>query len=306
MSPNRNTLNTPSLPGLRLPNRAELQEEVSRLRLKKRFSQNFLVDDRVLDAIVQAAEPATTDTVLEVGAGGGFLTQRLLPVVGALTAVELEWTMIDYLQKKFSPPEQYPHLTLVEADILKFPMETAIAAEQFKVVGNLPYAITSPILFRLVGELSAADHPLRQRLSRVVLMVQQEVAERIVATPGQKAYGPLAIASQFWFEAKLAFRVPASAFVPRPKVVSAVVTLTPRQAPRVAVPDLSLLSRLVRVAFAHKRKTLWNNLRHANWLTDDEWQTILTLTAIDRNRRPGDLAIEEFGALCHAIHSGTG
>lgn len=273
-----------------------LRESARHLRLKKRFSQNFLVDESVLNRIVDCVDPSPADHVVEIGAGAGFLTERLLPRAGYLTAVELERRMVAYLTEKF---QGVPGLTLVAEDILRFNFDT-IAAPSFKVVGNLPYAITSKILFRLAGELEQTDYPLRQRIESCVLMVQKEVGERIAAEPGTKAYNALSIGLQFWFETRLAFVVPANAFYPAPKVTSAVVVLTPRAQPAASVQDLRLFSRLVHAAFSHRRKTLWNSLKSASFGNPDHVEAALTAVGLDKVCRADTLSIQTFADLSHA------
>ncbi|MBX2861272.1 MAG: 16S rRNA (adenine(1518)-N(6)/adenine(1519)-N(6))-dimethyltransferase RsmA [Vampirovibrio sp.] len=281
-----------------------LFEEAKRLRLKKRFSQNFLIDEAILDRIVGLLSLSSNETVLEIGPGAGFLTERLLPGTGQVIAVDVDPRMVQYLSQKFSAEPTTPKdgltesLALVQHDILKFPFEK-IPVDQFQVVGNLPYNITSPILFSLVGELDTPKYPLRNRLSRITLMVQKEVGERITATPGEKAYNALSVASQFWFEPELAFMVPAGAFYPKPAVDSAVITLTPRAAPAIEVMDYKMLSRLVKTAFNYRRKTLRNALLHGGWIPASDLDTLLNAVGIDGKIRPQQLSITDFGHLAN-------
>lgn len=273
-----------------------LRETARHLRLKKRFSQNFLVDESVLNRIVSCVDPNPADHIVEIGAGAGFLTERILPRAGHLTAIELERRMVAYLTEKF---QDMPGLTLVAEDVLRFDFDK-ITAPTFKVVGNLPYAITSKIIFRLVGELEQTDIPLRKRIESCVLMVQKEVGERIAAEPGTKAYNALSIGVQFWFEAKLAFIVPSAAFYPAPKVTSAVVVLTPRSQPAAHVQDLKLFSKLIHAAFSHRRKTLWNSLKSASFGDPDCVEAALTAVGLDKMCRADTLSIQTFADLSHA------
>ncbi len=274
-----------------------LLEEARRLRLKKRFSQNFLVNSDALQRIAVLMQPSEGDTLVEIGPGSGFLTEQLLQAGCPLIAVELERRMCEYLRAKFAGQ---PHFQLVEQDVLRFDFE-ALDAPRFKVVGNLPYAITSKILFRLAGELDQTDYPLRQRVSQITVMVQKEVAERITAKPGQRAYNPLSIALQFWFDAVYEFTVPAASFYPPPKVESAVLTLRPLPMPRVEVQDMRLLGRLVRTAFAQKRKTLRNALLNGSFASADILDRIMHETGINPGLRAEALSIEEFGKLANAF-----
>ncbi|HEY9745963.1 MAG TPA: 16S rRNA (adenine(1518)-N(6)/adenine(1519)-N(6))-dimethyltransferase RsmA [Oculatellaceae cyanobacterium] len=283
----------------RKPN--NLLEEARQLRLKKRFSQNFLVNETVLDRIADVQHLGERDTVLEIGAGAGFLTEKLLQRGGQVIAVEVDPRMCRYLRERFA---NRPNLRLVEQDILKFDFNT-IEAPRFHVVGNLPYQITSKILFLLAGELWQMDYPIRKRICQMTVMVQKEVAERIVAVPGQKAYNPLSIALQYWFEARLDFLVPSRDFFPPPKVESAVVTLTPRQAPLMEVKDPAVFSKLIRIAFAQKRKTVRNALLNGGFASATVLDRIFSLTGIDPGLRAEALPIDAFGELSNAFGSDT-
>ncbi len=277
-----------------------LRAEAKRLRLKKRFAQNFLVDPTVLDAIAAVVAATAGETVLEIGAGSGFLTERLIQTAGQVVAVELERRMAAYLREKFAG---VPNLRLVEQDILKY-QAGDIAAETFKVVGNLPYNLTSPILFHLIGELHASEHPLRGRIRQATIMVQKEVGERLAATPGSKRFNALSIAAQYWCDVTLNFEVPRAAFYPSPKVDSAVITLVPRTVPRVVVTDPGLFSRLVREAFRQRRKILKNAL--SGMIEADVLDRMFSQVAAAQgesdiqSRRPEALSIETCGALANA------
>lgn len=277
-------------------------EEAGTLRAKKRFSQNFLVEERYLSGIAETLELSENDTVLEIGPGSGFLTEKLLEKAGCVVAVELEHAMCRLLQEKFGESSNF---RLIEKDILKFSFDD-IAAPTFKVAGNLPYNLTSPILFYLSGELHNPDYPLRNRIEKITVMVQKEVGERITASSGGKAYNPLSISIQCWFAAELAFTVPSEAFYPKPRVDSAVVVLTPRKQPLVNVADYSLLSRLVRTAFAQRRKTIRNTLRHAEFAPVDVLDRIFEETGIDPGLRAEAISIEDYGRLANAFHQNTG
>jgi 16S rRNA (adenine1518-N6/adenine1519-N6)-dimethyltransferase len=279
--------------------------EIARnLRAKKRFSQNFLVEEQYLDAIVRTLDIKPDDTVLEIGPGSGFLTEKLIARAGQVVAVELERGMLDLLHRKY---HKQANLILVESDILKFSFET-VPAPTFKVVGNLPYNLTSPILFLLAGELHDADYPLRKRIERITVMVQKEVGERIAARPGTKAYNSLSISLQYRYQAEVAFTLPSTAFHPQPKVDSAVVTLIPREAPLLEVADYTLLSRLVRTAFAQRRKTIRNALRQNDFAAPDVLDRIFEETGINSGLRAEAIAIEDYGRLANAFHhySNTG
>jgi 16S rRNA (adenine1518-N6/adenine1519-N6)-dimethyltransferase len=281
-----------------------LLQEARRLRLKKRFSQHFMINDTVLKNISVLMNLSPEDTLLEIGPGAGFLTEKMLPHSGQLIAVELDRYMAEYMRRKF-PQAQHPNFQLVEEDILKFDFAT-IPAPRFKVVGNLPYAITSKIMFLLAGELDQREYPLRERISQLTVMVQKEVAERIAAKPGQKAYNPLSIALQFWFEPHFDFIVPAKDFCPAPKVESAVVTLIPRPAPLVEVHDMTLFAKLIRTAFAQKRKTIRNALLSGSFASADVLDRIFAAVGVDSGLRAEAISIVTFGELANAFGSNTG
>lgn len=276
--------------------------EAKKLRLKRSYSQNFLIDGPTLERIVGTMELEPTDQVVEIGPGAGFLTELLAPKVEHLTAVELDPDMIRYLKRKFA---ETPNFTLVHQDILKFDFE-ALPAPTFKVIGNLPYNITSPILFRLAGELAVSDYPLRTRIKQASLMVQKEVGERITASPGCKAYNPLSIAVQFWFEATMDFVIPSKCFLPAPKVDSAIVKLVPRSEPLMKVHDLALMHRLIKAAFSQRRKTLKNALMGASFAPVERLQQAFEQAGIDPGLRPEAISIESFGTLANVFAENPG
>lgn len=292
---------TPS-PKIEAPN--PLRDEARRLRLKKRFSQHFMINNTVLENISTLMHLTPEDTVLEIGPGAGFLTEKLVPQAGKVIAVELDRYMAEYMRRKFPQP-QYPNVQVVEQDILQFDFDT-ISAPKFKVVGNLPYQITSKIMFLLAGELEQPVYPLRERISQLTVMVQKEVAERIAASPGQRAYNPLSIALQFWFEPHFDFIVPAKDFLPAPKVESAVVTLIPRPAPLVEVQDMTLFAKLVRTAFAQKRKTIRNALLGGSFASADVLEKIFAEVGVDSGLRAEAISIVTFGELANAFGSNAG
>jgi 16S rRNA (adenine1518-N6/adenine1519-N6)-dimethyltransferase len=171
----------------------------------------------------------------------------------------------------------------------------------FKVVGNLPYNITSGVLFKFAGEMTHVDMSLRNRLQQMTFMVQKEVGERIVAQPGSKTYGPLSIALQYWFECQLEFLVPPDAFEPQPKVTSVVISLYPRREGKCPVNNLATMQRLVRGTFQQRRKMLRNSLLHDGLLTAERMETACAAAAISPDARPETLSIEDFARLANAV-----
>lgn len=276
----------------------QLVQTARNLRLKKGLSQNFLVDTDILEQIAQEVSHSNTALPLvEIGPGAGFLTERLLGTGHPLTAIEVDPKMIKVLEERYgnTPQFQLIHQNVLHVDLGAFLKPQGI------IVGNLPYHLTGPILFQIIGELADAQHPLRQQLIKAVLMVQKEVGERLAAAPGESSYGQLTIQAQFWFTVTPVVLVPKTAFYPSPKVDSMVVALTPRPEPAIAVDDLSFFSRLVKDCFTHRRKTLLNNLKISRYGPEDELKSLLVRLNIPPERRPQELSLEQFGALANAL-----
>lgn len=276
-----------------------LLNEARKVLARKRFGQNFLIHQGMIDGIVRCMDLAPDDVLLEIGPGLGFLTQALLPKVTHLTAVELDRFMVGYLEKKFAPQLAEQQLTLVQQDILAFDL-ARLGDTPFKVVGNLPYNITSGVLFKFAGELTDTEAPWRNKVRQLTFMVQREVGERITATPGGKSWGPLSIALQYWFDCYLELTVPPQCFQPAPKVTSVVVSLYPKQTPYPEV-DLHLMNTLVRASFQQRRKTLRNSLLHGTGLQEPALLQALEQAGIPPSQRPEQLSIDDFIRLTHAV-----
>jgi 16S rRNA (adenine1518-N6/adenine1519-N6)-dimethyltransferase len=257
----------------------------SGLAARRSFSQNFLVDADVLDAILELADPAPGRRILEIGPGLGILTAALLDAGAEVTAIEIDRGLVEVLAGRFEEPIAQGRLRLIEGNALDLDLGRAVASP-FDVVANLPYHITSPILHRLLG---APPRP-----GRLVLMLQREVAERITAAPGDLSY--LAVFVQYHAEARLATRVPAHAFEPAPKVDSAVVVLEPRPPGYwPGVPDVEDdLWRLVQAAFRERRKMLHNVLTRQLRVPPDEVAAALAAAGIAPDRRPQTVSVEEW------------
>lgn len=267
------------------------------LRARHSLSQNFLADPDVLEAILAEANPAPGDRVLEIGPGLGILTGALLEAGAAVTAVELDWRLAALVRKRLSQavdrashdPAGPGALTLIEGDALDQDLPSLVAAP-FSVVANLPYHITSPILHRL---LEAAPRP-----TRLVLMVQWEVAERIAAPPGRMSY--LSVFVQYHAEVRIARRVPGDAFEPAPSVASAVIVLEPRTGkPTTVSPvaDEDALWALVQAGFRERRKMVRNVLARQLRVGQSRIDAALALAGITGDRRPQTLSVEEWIAL---------
>ncbi|RGI29337.1 16S rRNA (adenine(1518)-N(6)/adenine(1519)-N(6))-dimethyltransferase RsmA [Melissococcus sp. OM08-11BH] len=265
---------------------------------KKSLGQNFLTEPNILRKIAEAGDLSKEDGVIEIGPGIGALTEHLARHAGKVLAFEIDQRLIPVLEDTLSP---YDNITVVNEDILKADV-VAEAKKVFdeeqpiKVVANLPYYITTPIMMHLL--MSPLD------ITTMVVMMQKEVADRMTAKPSTKAYGSLSIAVQFYMEAKLAFIVPKTAFVPQPNVDSAIIKLEKRETPIVDVIDETFFFELTRASFTQRRKTLWNNLT-SHFGKDDQtkqWlEKSLEESDIDPKRRGETLSIAEFGKLSNVL-----
>lgn len=251
-------------------------------RTKKVLGQHWLADDHIINAIVDAVDILPTDTVVEIGPGPGILTEPLAAKnPKQLTAIELDKRLAEALTTHF---EALPHITIHRGDVLRFDYTTIAEGNQpFKVVGNLPYQITSLILFHLFGELDDAQHPWRHRIQSATLMVQREVADRLMAEPNTKGYNALSIYAQILCDIERVVNVPPKAFRPPPKVDSAVIKLTPLPALRYDISNPTRLRQLIKTAFQQRRKTLRNGLRS---LLNDDLQAALFPHAQEGLERP--------------------
>ncbi len=256
---------------------------------RRSLGQHFLIDKNIVHKIVRLAELQPGETVLEIGPGRGILTEALLDSSGLVVAVELDAALCAHLRATLGRRSNF---RLVEGDALTF--DYAQVPSPFLVVANLPYYVSTPLLFRLLED--------RRRIDRLVLMLQEEVVTRLAAAPGGKDYGALSIAAQFYCEVRQAFRVPPTCFRPKPQVGSAVVVLTPLPKPRVSVADEAFFFRIVRAGFAHRRKALPNSLRDEGF-EGAPTAAALEQAGIDPRRRAETLSIEEFAALTDALLS---
>lgn len=254
------------------------------LRAKKKLGQNFLVGEELVGRIAAQADLTPHDTVLEIGPGIGTLTQALAETGATVKAVELDTHLIPVLAKTL---EGYDNVTVVNADILKTDIKALVGNKPFALVANLPYYITTPIIFALLEQ--------KLPLTKLVMMVQKEVAERLVAEPGSKDYGSLTIDLQYYMDTKIAIQVPASSFIPAPKVDSAVVVCTPRPKALVKVKE-EVFFPVVKAAFSVRRKMLSNALRNIG-LSGEQVQEWLTTANIDGKRRGETLTIQEYADL---------
>lgn len=222
------------------------------VKLKKKYGQNFCIDSTVIDDIIKASKINNEDTVLEIGPGAGVLTKELAKTAKKVIAVEIDDEMINLLQKEL---KGFDNIDIINQDIMKWKGLSSLP-EGTKVVANLPYYITTPILIRLLEEKSLFD--------RITIMVQKEVGQRLCAKPSDKAYGAITLAVNYSTQASLVRIVDRKAFLPPPNVDSAVVTMKVLDKPQVYVSDETKLNTLIRTSFLHRRKTLINSLSASN------------------------------------------
>lgn len=271
-------------------------------KAKKGLGQHFLKDAQVLSRIVAAAELSPGDQVLEIGPGRGALTLPLLATGAEVVAVELDFGLKAHLS---AMEAEHPRLRVIWADFMDLPWSDLgfDPTRPVKVVANLPYYLTGPILMKLLQGDALQRQPFAELpplAERMLLMVQREVADRIVAPPGSRTYGGLSLVCQYAAEASLALQVPARAFAPPPKVDSAVVLLRPRSAPPLEVASVPLLFRLVKGAFAQRRKTLANGAAAAGW-PRERVQAALAELGLDPLARPEALSLAQFEAICRQV-----
>ena len=269
----------------------------SNFRPRKQFGQHWLKDETVLDRIIIAAELTESDRVLEIGPGTGNLTTRLLSAVSALVAVEIDRDLCKRLVQSYGERDNF---LLIQNDFLKsdlFPYLEEFPRFQNpnKVVANIPYNITGPIIAKLLGKIATpADH----QYESIVLLVQKEVGDRLVATPGTKSYGALSIRVQYLASCELVCDVPAKSFYPRPKVDSVVIRLRPRQLEERA-NNPKQLETLIKLGFASRRKMLRNNLK--SLINLDDLTLVLESLSLNPQCRAEDLTLSQWILLSNKI-----
>lgn len=261
------------------------------LKMSKRLGQNFLIDAGIVEGIVRAANITAEDRILEIGPGIGTLTQMLAQTGANITAVELDKRLPDILAHTL---EAYPNVNIVQGDILKVDIATIMDHQPFKVVANLPYYITTPIIM----ELFERQLPITD----IVVMVQKEVAERMIAEPGSKTYGALSVAVQYYSTPAIVLDVPPGSFMPPPEVDSAVVRCRIASQRNVATTNEKLFFQVVRAAFGQRRKTLNNALKTLG-LSKEIISQALSASHIDEARRGETLSLEEFAKLADEINN---
>ncbi|MFB3887483.1 MAG: 16S rRNA (adenine(1518)-N(6)/adenine(1519)-N(6))-dimethyltransferase RsmA [Thermodesulfobacteriota bacterium] len=271
-----------------------IRKELSEYGLvpKKRWGQHFLVDRNILDKMIRMARVNEDDAVLEIGPGPGEMTLGLARRVKKVIAVEIDPNLTGILKKKVM---DYSNVEVVKGDILRLDLQRLLRREKdpVKVVANLPYQISTPLLFRFIES--------RQLFSDLTLMIQKEVGERLVASPGGKEYGPLSIFVQMVSNLSILFRVKPTAFFPPPKVESVVIHVTWKEKPMVETRDEEWFRKIVKGCFSYRRKTLINALKHSEIPLPPDADARIEKIGIDPQTRPETLSIQEFARLADAL-----
>ncbi len=258
------------------------------IKMSKKLGQNFLIKRGIVDEIVHAAELTPGEPVLEVGPGIGTLTQGLAQSGADVTAIELDRRLLEVLDTTLA---SYDNVRIVHGDVLKLDVPTIMNHKPFKVVANLPYYITTPIIMSLLES--------KLPIERLVVMVQKEVALRMVAKPGTKDYGALSVAVQYYTEPDIVLDVPPKSFLPAPAVTSSVIRCVLRDTPPVDVIDEKLFFRVVKAGFAQRRKTFANTMKTTG-LSKDRIEELLAKANIDGQRRGETFTLQEFADVANA------
>ncbi len=263
-------------------------------RTKKRLGQNFLIDESAINRIME--EVSSGDTVLEIGAGAGFVTEQLVNKAEKVYAVEIDEDAIDVLKKIDAQ-----NLHIVHQDILKTNLKD-LEDTTFKIVANIPYYITSPIIVHLLGEIDDLHNENRNRISEIILMVQYEVAQRLVAneTSPAKQYGLLSILTQFYADTEIIKKVPARSFYPAPKVDSALVKLKVRKEPLIELEDYTFFKKVIKACFATRRKNLKNSLLNGGFSKEIITMTLKSLD-MPESTRGETLSIQDLARLSREL-----
>lgn len=263
----------------------------NKVRAKKRLGQNWLCNDQALESIVRCADLSDSDCVLEIGAGIGNLSSLIAPRAGEFYALEKDTSLKKILNKELAG---FLNTKIIFSDILKFDLGSIFNGKKIKVIGNLPYYITSPILLHLIGQ--------RQYIESIVITVQKEVAERIAAAPGSKDYGRLSCLLQYHAKTELIEIFPRHFFTPRPEVDSALVKMILLDEPSVKVKDEKIFFQVIKAIFLQRRKTLLNGLSNAGWkLAKKEISDILHGLNIEPSIRGEQLSLSEIGKISDAL-----
>ena len=272
-------------------------ERARKFRAKKRLGQNFLVDEKAVETILDVSDITKDDVVVEIGPGLGFVTEHLVKLAKKVYAVELDEDMVNEISKIDADNLEIIHNDILKTDLSQF-------GQNLKIVANIPYYITSPILAHLLGEVNDLDNKNRNSISQVVLMVQYEVAKRLVANENSpsKEFGLLSILAQFWADIEFVRKVGARSFFPAPKVDSAIVKLTVKKEPLLKLTNYDFFKKVVKGCFATRRKNIKNSLVNVGFAKNAVEQTLKELS-IDENLRGETLSIEQMGELSEKLKS---
>lgn len=270
-------------------------ERAKKFRAKKRLGQNFLVDKSAIETILDVSDINKDDIVVEIGPGLGFVTEQLVLLAKKVYAVELDEDMVNELSKINSDNLEIIHKDILKTDLSRF-------GNNIKVVANIPYYITSPILAHLLGEVDDLENKNRNSISQVVLMVQYEVAKRLTANEKSpsKEFGLLSILAQFWSDVEFIKKVPSRSFFPAPKVDSAIVKLTVRKEPLLKISNYSFFRKVVKGCFATRRKNIKNSLVNVGFAKNAVEKTLKDLN-MDENLRGEILSINQIGDLSEKL-----
>lgn len=289
---------TNELPEIASPTRTRAIMESYGLTFKKSLGQNFLTDINILNKIVAAADVTEADDVIEIGPGIGALTEQLAKRAHQVMALEIDDRLIPVLKDTLAP---YDNVTIVHQDVLKADLNALIAQNfdgkhNLKIVANLPYYITTPIILHLLDT--------KIDFEKIVVMMQKEVADRLAATPGNKDYGSLTVAVQYEMDADIAFIVPKTVFIPQPKIDSAIIVLEKKDSQPYQPADEEFFKKMVKGIFLHRRKSLWNNLQGLygkDPATKEKMQVALQKAGIEPGIRAEKLSIAQMVDLADAL-----
>ena len=260
-------------------------------KANKSLGQNFLINQEVLDKIVESSNISKEDIIIEIGPGIGTLTNELIKHAKKVICIELDPTMVTILQNRFKFAN---NIQIIQEDILKVDLKKLLGNEKVKVVANLPYYITTPIIMKLLEQ--------ETNILSIIVMVQKEVALRLTAKPGDNLCGAITVSVNYYSAPEIVTLVQKDSFLPEPEVDSCVIKLTVREKPAIDVQDEKILFQLVKIAFQNRRKTLLNNLINAKIIKDKEKATkILEELNIERNRRGETLSLVEYEKLANCI-----
>ena len=273
-------------------------QRARQFKTKKSLGQNFLVDEKIINKIIDEAALNSSDTVIEIGAGAGFVTEKLAQVANKVIAIELDEKAIEVLQGL-----PYKNIKIIHQDILKTDISELVKTP-VKIIANIPYYITSPIIAHLLGEIDEFDNKNRQSIKEVILMVQYEVAKRIIADEKSpsKDYGLLSILVNYRAETEFICKVPAKSFYPTPKVDSALIKLKIRKKPLVELENPKLFRRIIKAAFGTRRKTIKNALVMSSFSSEVVLKA-LEKAKINPERRGETLSIQEYKVLTEVFDS---